>query len=134
VTRAPGAAAALDLAMSRRLVDMGRETEPGANLYLAACASCHYSATPMPQGVRASLALSTALTSDDPSNFIQTVMRGVGGDGRPGPYMPGFALALTDADIARLATYLRSTRSDRPAWPDLAARIAALRTPDASPL
>ena len=119
--------------MSRRLVDVGRETQPGANLYLAACASCHYSAAPKPGQVRGSLALSTALTSDDPSNFIQTVQHGLGGAGAPGPYMPGFGTALTDADIALLATYLRATRSDRPAWTNLPARIAALRTPDASP-
>jgi len=131
--RASGDAAAMDLAMSRRLVDVGRETQPGANLYLAACASCHYSAAPKPGQVRGSLALSTALTSDDPSNFIQTVQHGLGGAGAPGPYMPGFGTALTDADIALLATYLRATRSDRPAWTNLPARIAALRTPDASP-
>ena len=131
--REPEAAAALDLAMSRRLVDAGQETQPGANLYLGACASCHYSPPAKPGAVRGSLALSTALTSDDPSNFIQTVMHGVGGAGVPGPYMPGFATALTDADIALLATYLRRTRTDRSDWTNLSARIAALRTPDSAP-
>lgn len=125
--RAPTAAAALTLASSRRLVDAGRETEPGANLYLAACASCHYSPAAKPPAVQGSLALSSALTADDPSNFIQTVMHGVGGSGTPGPYMPGFAVALSDNDIALLATYLRRTRSDQPAWTNLAAAIAARR-------
>ncbi len=127
--RAPAAAEALALAYSRRLVDAGRETEPGANLYLAACASCHYSPAAKPPAVQGSLALSTSITSDDPSNFIQTVMHGVGGAGTPGPYMPGFAAALTDGDIALLATYMRRTRSDQPPWPNLAAAIAARRPP-----
>jgi len=127
--RAPTAAAALSLAMSRRLVDAGRETEPGANLYLAACAACHYSPAAKPLAVQGSLALSSAITADDPSNFIQTVMHGVGGAGFPGPYMPGFASALSDADIAQLANYLRRTRSDQPAWANLPAAIAARRPP-----
>jgi mono/diheme cytochrome c family protein len=121
----------LTLASSRRLVDAGRETEPGAHLYLAACASCHYSPAAKPPAVQGSLALSTSLTADDPSNFIQTVMHGVGGAGTPGPYMPGFAAALTDDDIALLAAYMRRTRSDQPAWASLPAAIAARRPPTA---
>lgn len=127
----PDPTAALALADSRRLADIGRETEPGANLYLSACASCHYSPPARPPAVQGSLALSTAITSDDPSNFIQTVLHGVGGAGVPGPYMPGFAHALTDADIALLAGYLRRTRSDQPAWTNLPAAIAARRPPTA---
>ena len=125
--RAPGDAAALSQAMSRRLADVGRETEPGANLYGAACAACHYSPAPKPGDVRASLALSTALTADDPVNFIQIVMHGLGGAGVPGPYMPGFANSLTDADIVQLAAYLRRTRTDQPAWVDLPAAVATHR-------
>jgi len=127
--RAPTANSALALASSRRLVDAGRETEPGANLYLAACASCHYTPAAKPSTVQGSLALSTALTADEPSNFIQTVMHGVGGAGTPGPYMPGFAAALTDTDITLLATYLRRTRTDQPAWANLNAAVAARRPP-----
>jgi mono/diheme cytochrome c family protein len=127
--REPSAAAALAQANARRLVDAGHETEPGANLYLAACAACHYSPPGKPPAVQGSLSLSTALTSDDPSNFIQTVLHGVGGAGVPGPYMPGFAGALTDQDIALLGAYLRRTRSDRPPWPNLPVAVAARRPP-----
>ena len=105
--RAPAAASALVLAASRRLVDAGRETELRTNLYLAACGSCHYSPPAKPPAVQGSLALSKSITADDPSNFIQTVMQGVGGAGMPRP----FATALTDADIALLAGYLHRTRS-----------------------
>jgi mono/diheme cytochrome c family protein len=131
-TTAAAEAVALALTDKRRLVDVGRETEPGANLYLAACAACHYSPASKPPKVQASLALSSALTADDPGNFIQTVMHGVGGassepQSGPGPYMPGFAHALTDADIATLGAYLRRTRTDLPPWPNLAAAVAARR-------
>ncbi len=125
--REGGAPAALALANSRRSIDAGNETEPGANLYLSACAACHYGPMVKPPAVRSSLALSSAITSDDPSNFIQTVLQGVGGADTPGPYMPGFANALSDADVALVASYLRRTRSDRPAWPDLTAAVAARR-------
>ncbi|MDP4078688.1 cytochrome c [Acidovorax sp. A1169] len=127
--RAAGTAAALALAESRRLVDVGKETQSGANLYLSACASCHYSPPMRPPAVQGSLALSTAIAASDPANFIQTVLYGVGNPGVPGPYMPGFATALSDTDIAQLASYLRSTRSDQPAWPGLPAAIAARRPP-----
>jgi mono/diheme cytochrome c family protein len=132
-TRAPAAAAALSLAVSRRLVDTGKETQPGAQLYLAACASCHYTGAPTATSSSGGLALSTAIASDDPSNFIRTVMGGLG-TGASGPYMPGFAGALTDDDIVQLAAYLRRTRSDRPPWKNLPAAVAAARPPlDATP-
>ena len=124
--------AALDQAAARRLVDLGREAEPGANLYSAACAACHYSPLPKPPALQGSLALSTALTSADPANFIQTVLHGVGGAGKPGPYMPGYANALTDADIALLAAYMRRTRTDLPPWPGLPVAIADRRAAQAT--
>jgi len=43
--------------------------------------------------------------------------------------MPGFAAALTDTDITLLATYLRRTRTDQPAWANLNAAVAARRPP-----
>lgn len=129
--RAATADAALALAGTRRLADVGRETEPGANLYLAACAACHYSPAAKPPAVQGSLALSTAITSSDASNFIQTVLQGVGGAGQPGPYMPGFAEALSNEDIALLAAYVRRTRSGQPAWTALPAAVAARRVPPA---
>ena len=37
------------------------------------------------------------------------------------------ARALTDTDIARLAAYLRRTRTDRAPWVDLEKKVAAIR-------
>jgi mono/diheme cytochrome c family protein len=41
--------------------------------------------------------------------------------------MPSFERALSDADIARIATYLRRTRTNLPPWPGLEAKVAAMR-------
>jgi cytochrome c553 len=41
--------------------------------------------------------------------------------------MPSYASSLTDADIARLAAYLRRTRTKLPPWPDLENKVAAVR-------
>jgi cytochrome c553 len=41
--------------------------------------------------------------------------------------MPSYAAALSDADIARLAAYLRRTRTDKPPWADIEKKIAAAR-------
>src|SRR5262249_33988330 len=48
-------------------------------------------------------------------------------DGMPGVMMPGFAHALGDADIARLAAYLRRTRTELPAWTNIESKVAAIR-------
>ena len=48
-------------------------------------------------------------------------------EGMPGVVMPGFAQGFSDADIARIAAYLRRTRTNLPPWPDLDKKIAAMR-------
>ena len=56
------------------------------------------------------------------------MLKGVGNaEGGPGLVMPGYASALTDADIARLAAYLRRTRTDRPPWTDVEKKVVVIR-------
>ena len=105
----------------------GAQHAPGASLFLAACASCHYRAQTSGATAPAGLALSTSLTADNPSNFIQTVLLGVGGAGTPGPFMPGFAAALSDSDIALLANYMRQSRTTKTPWPNMVASVAERR-------
>ena len=105
-----------------------QEPDPDARLYVAACGYCHYNSGATPVEVRPELALNTALTLPEPTNFIRVVLDGIGiRDGMSGVMMPGFASALSDADIARLAAYLRRTRTDLPAWTNLADQVAAIR-------
>jgi len=110
-----------------RLASAGQHLDPGARLYAVACASCHYNSGRIPLADRPDLALHTPLNLPDPTNLIQVVLHGVRTDeGIPGVVMPGFS-GLSDADIAHIASYLRSTRTSLPPWRDLEAKVAAVR-------
>jgi len=118
--------AAVATALARSARDTGLSYDADARLYAAACASCHYNAGEL-KPLRPELALSSALHLDDPTNLIQVILHGIDApDGVGGVVMPAFA-GLSDADIVRLATYLRATRTDKPAWKDLEKKVAQLR-------
>ena len=106
---------------------VGQPYDADADLYASACMSCHYNAGPAPLPARPELALNSALTLPEPTNFIQVVLKGVGStDGAPGLVMPAYA-SLTDGEIARLAAYLRRTRTKLPPWSDVEKKVAAVR-------
>jgi len=112
----------------------GQEPDPDARLYVAACGYCHYNSGATPLEVRPELALNTALTLPQPTNFIRVVLDGIGiRDGMPGVMMPGFASGLSDADIAQLAAYLRRTRTNLSAWTNLEEQVAAIRRERVTP-
>jgi mono/diheme cytochrome c family protein len=109
------------------------QTAPGAAIYAAACASCHYNRGPMPLLVRPELGLNSALTGTDPSTLIQVILRGIHADeGLPGLMMPGFSHSFSDAQVAELANWLRQNRTDQAPWPDLEKKVAELRRPAVS--
>jgi len=106
---------------------VGQPYDADAELYASACMSCHYNAGPAPLPARPELALNSALTLPEPTNFIRVVLRGVGStDGAPGMAMPTYA-SLTDGEIVSLAAYLRRTRTKLPPWNDLEKKAAAAR-------
>jgi mono/diheme cytochrome c family protein len=120
--------AAVSKALATSALGSGAEYDADALLYAGACIGCHYNAPPNPLPARPELALNSALTLSEPTNLIQVVLHGIGiRDGGPGLVMPGYASALSDADIARLAAYLRRSRTDRPPWRDLENQVAAIR-------
>src|SRR5262245_4040462 len=126
--RLPYVSGAVSLAMSSALAKDGAQFEPDARLYTAACAACHYNAVGTPLVARPDLALNSAVHLADPSNLIQVILRGISAEeGLPGVVMPAFGGAFSDADIARIAAYLRRTRTSLPPWPDLATKIADIR-------
>jgi mono/diheme cytochrome c family protein len=105
-----------------------QEYDPDAELYTGACMGCHYNAGTGPVAARPELALNSALTLPEPTNFIQVVLRGVGDkDGAPGLVMPAYASSLTDSEIARLAAYLRRTRTKCPPWSSIEKKVALIR-------
>jgi mono/diheme cytochrome c family protein len=89
----------------------------GAAIYAAACAQCHGEAGRMPSVRALNLALSSSLRNPRPDNLIRIVRDGIHpSDGGVGPLMPGFADALTDAQLIALAAYLRAEFADAPPW------------------
>ena len=125
--REPAVQAAVSRALATSPLGSGQEYDPDARLYAAACIGCHYNAGPTPLPTRPELALTSALTLHEPTNFIQVVLKGVSHtEGASGLVMPGYASALTDADIARLAGYLRRTRTDRPPWTDVEKKVDSI--------
>ncbi|PZR34891.1 cytochrome c [Caulobacter segnis] len=126
-----GRAGALEQALRRAAaadrLNVGPQNASAARLYTAACASCHYNGVGQPNPLRPDLALNSAVNLDDPTNLIRVVLYGVSAkDGAPGVVMPSFN-RFSDADVAKLAAYLRATRTDKPAWPDLEKKVAAIR-------
>lgn len=98
--------------------------EDGAAIYVGACASCHETKpSQFAQGLP--LAYSTSLRIPNPRNLIQIIDQGIKPpEGQPGPFMPGFAGALTDEQIVALAGYLRQRFTDREPWEGLEKVVA----------
>lgn len=121
-------AAAIGKAHAANGAGTGLQYAPAARLYTAACASCHYNGAKETNPLRPDLALNSSVNLDDPTNLIRVILYGIDAkDGAPGVVMPAFGYGFTDADVARIAAYLRATRTDKPAWPDLEAKVAAIR-------
>jgi mono/diheme cytochrome c family protein len=75
-----------------------------------------------------SLALSSAVNAPSSLDVVETILHGIPmREGVAGPFMPGFANSLTDAQIAALAGYVRARYSDKPAWTDIDEQIGRAR-------
>jgi mono/diheme cytochrome c family protein len=106
----------------------GPRDDPAARLTAAACASCHYNAGAATNPLRPDLALNTAVNAPAPTNLIRIMLYGISArEGAAGVVMPGFSRGLNDADIARIAAYLRATGTPRAPWPDLEKQVASIR-------
>nr|WP_243429982.1 cytochrome c [Acetobacter sacchari] len=127
--RVSGDRAALELAMQQSKRDLlGPTTDADATLYQGACAACHYNAAPSPVLGRPELALNSALWLDEPNDLFMVMLRGLTApEGQSGVAMPSFYNALSDHDMARIAAYLRRTRTTRPPWTDLEKKAAEAR-------
>ena len=91
-----------------------------------------FRATTMPEQVplekRPELALNSALTLPEPTNFIQAVLRGIGSkDGAPGLVMPAYASSLIRRRGGKTRSLSTSHPHDRPPWTDLEKKVAAAR-------
>ncbi|WP_448206774.1 c-type cytochrome [Azospirillum sp. sgz302134] len=136
LARAPEADVRAIAAYIGSMAPAGREPAPpassasggeGGAIYAAACASCHNDGGPVTaRGVP--LALSSAVTGPDPRNLIHIVLDGIHPrQSEPGAIMPGFADVMTDSQIAALATYLRGSFVNGPAWSDIEGTVRRIR-------
>ena len=103
---------------------------PGQRLFSGACGSCHHDGDgPKLLGVNPPLALNSNLYSARPDNLINIILNGVQDPATQDiGYMPAFKYALSDAQIAELASYMRSRYAPgEAAWGNLSAEIARLR-------
>jgi mono/diheme cytochrome c family protein len=88
----------------------------GATIYATTCLACHDGSRPLPFG-GIPLALSLGLHGESPRNLINVVVHGMNpGEGETSPMMPGFAGALSDAQIESLVHWLRAHLTDKPPW------------------
>ena len=70
----------------------------------------------------------------DPRNLIHVVLGGLAPpEGEAGPMMPGFADALTDAQVAALAAHVRARFGAGPAWSDVESQVRRARQAGAAP-
>jgi mono/diheme cytochrome c family protein len=100
----------------------------GAAIFAGACAGCHGAGAPMMLDGKPSLALGSAVTAASARNATQIILYGLQPQtGDRGPWMPGFAGSLTDAQVASVLTYLRARFADRPAWTELESAVRHLR-------
>ncbi|MCA1443251.1 cytochrome c [Ensifer sp. IC4062] len=137
VTFGGGSSALQEAAEQRSLEqDAAQSASPlatlGERLYVTACATCHFNAGEEVADARPALGLNSALSLEKPDNLLHAVLEGVSAeDGKPGVAMPAFR-TMTDRDLAEIAKYLRSTRTDLPPWTDLEERVARIRSAGAA--
>jgi nicotinate dehydrogenase subunit B len=100
----------------------GHPSAMAAALFAGACATCHGSDATAP------LALGTSLAAPQPTDAARILLAGLQPpSGRSGAFMPGFADALTDEQMADLLVYLREEVAGRPGWTDVAAALRQAR-------
>jgi nicotinate dehydrogenase subunit B len=122
-------------ALARSLVAQAAATQSkllgtGQRLFEGACSACHHDGDgPKLLGVNLPLALNTNLHSDRPDNLLRVILEGVREPAsRDIGFMPAFKYALSDAQVAELAGYMRQRYAPgKPPWADLPGAVARVR-------
>ncbi|SNB72413.1 nicotinate dehydrogenase subunit B [Arboricoccus pini] len=114
---------------ARASTSMPPSLSQGARIYEGACAVCHAADGPTLWGSRPSLALNSNLQAARPDNLLRVILGGIDTPAYAElGYMPSFAAAFDDEQVAQLLSYLRSRFApDQPAWTDLARRAGEVR-------
>lgn len=100
----------------------------GAAIYAGACAFCHDQGREASSGGALHLALGTAMTIPTSKNLLRITVEGIEApEGEPGRAMPGFADALTDAQVKDLMDYIREHFGRQPPWDDVERELRKFR-------
>jgi mono/diheme cytochrome c family protein len=103
-----------------------------AAFYAGACALCHDHGRQGAFSGALPLSQSTAVAAPTPRNFVHIVLRGLAPrEGESGAAMPGYAGALTQAQLVDVANYVRVRFGQRAPWQDAGAVVQdVMRRPD----
>ena len=104
--------------------------DASSRLFESACGACHHDGEgPALLGTNVPLALATKLHADRPDNLLRVILQGVREPaGRDVGFMPSFATAFDDRQIADLVRYLRRRFAPgREPWTDLDRTIVETR-------
>ncbi|PZN97317.1 MAG: cytochrome C [Alphaproteobacteria bacterium] len=121
-------AARAEPALPDRAALAARRHPAGAALFRGACAACHEPGAAMMAAGRPDLRLGSPLHEDNPRDTVQIILQGLEPPVEPnGPYMPGYADTLTDAQIAAITAYMRARWGSGPDWGDIEQAVADAR-------
>lgn len=102
----------------------------GYSVYQGACARCHDRGRVASSSGALQLPAAVAVYDPDPRSLIHVIRDGIiPPDTEPGRWMPGFANALTDEQVAALAAYLRRYAARMPPWPKLDDAVQKAKSP-----
>ena len=108
----------------------GYDAAKGASLYTANCSACHQASGEGLPGAFPPLKGNGVVNNDDPTQHIHVVLHGLQGTSVGGviyaAVMPPFAATLSDADVADIIDYERSSWGNH-ARPAAATQVAAER-------
>jgi len=111
-----------------RVAAAARRHPQGAALFAGACATCHAPGAPMMVEGRPALPLGTPLHEPYADDTVNIILHGLEPPvGRAGPYMPAYADAFTDAQVAEIVRYLRVRYGSGADWADLEDTVSKAR-------
>jgi mono/diheme cytochrome c family protein len=88
----------------------------GRLLFATACEQCHDGSRPLPFG-GIDLARSIGVWGESPKNLVNVILYGLpAADASTAPVMPGYAGAMSDAQVVELVKFLRAALSSEPPW------------------
>jgi mono/diheme cytochrome c family protein len=110
------------------LMSAGTKADRDAPLYAAHCGSCHYNGSEDISSRRLGSEDKSAVYLSDPSDLIRLILYGIDMQrGDPLQVMPAFGSRLSDSEIARIAAYLRRTRTSDAPWAHVGKPVTAIR-------